>query len=157
MTKAELSLVPPPSWAVCPYRPDDLRTLALQDAQAELQSFIGANGFAEQITRGGEAWTAFADGRPIACCGFQYPWEGRAQAWAVLAKSAGKHMHRLTTACRQAFVQCPADRIEATVLSGFTPGVRWVGMLGFQFEARLTRYCRGEDYLAFVRLRNTLI
>lgn len=155
MTAASLALIPSPVWAVLPYRPDDLRMLALQSSQAELSTFIGANGFAEQVGASGEAWTAFAEGRPIACCGFQYPWTGRAIAWAVLSHAAGPHMRRLTTACREAFDRCSAERIEATVVDGFVPGMRWVAMLGFEYEGKLRRYCRGDDYLAYARLKTT--
>lgn len=138
---------------VISYRPDHLRRLALQERQADLARFIGRTDYAEKVGEAGPAWSAMVGEEPIACAGFHLPWEGRAVAWAVLSQSAGRHMLELTRGVKRALENCPAERIEAQVLASFGPGLRWAAALGFRPEGLLRRFCRGEDYQAFVLLK----
>jgi hypothetical protein len=140
------------AFEVASYTPDHLRALALQPMQAELGAFIAEGDYAEKVALAGPAWTALEGGRPIACAGFAFPWEGRAVAWAVLG-DCGARMLRVTRAVQRALAACPAERIECQVKADFAPGLRWAAALGFSREAFLPRFCRGEDFWSCVILK----
>jgi hypothetical protein len=143
-----------PSFEVVPYEPAHLRALKLQRSQAHIGAWLDAQNYAERLAQT-QGWTALDYGRPVACAGFEMPWEGRAVAWAILG-DCGHRMHRITTAVRQALVACPAERIEAYTAVKEPQNARWAKALGFTVESRMTRFCRGDDYWCFVRLSNTL-
>jgi len=82
----------------------------------------------------GRAWTAMADGAPVACGGLVEVWTGRAYAWALLSESAGPHMLALTRAIRSGLAQSPFRRVEMAVDAGFDAGRRWAELLGFRLE-----------------------
>ncbi len=137
---------------IVPYAPEHLRALRLQPMQAELGAFIAAGDFAEKVALAGPAWTALDCGRPIACAGFTFPWEGRAIAWAALG-DCGVRMLRVTRAVGQGLGRCPAARIECQVKAGFAPGLRWAAALGFSRECLMPRFYGGEDFWSYVILR----
>ena len=89
-----------PSWNIVPYEPAHLRSIALQPMQAELGAFVARGDYAEKVALAGPAWAALDSGRPIACAGFTFPWDGRAVAWAVLG-DCGARMLRVTRAVRR--------------------------------------------------------
>jgi len=82
----------------------------------------------------GLAWTAFADGEPLACAGLVEVWEGRAYAWAILSVDAGRYMLALTRGIRSRLAAAPFRRIEMAVDAGFAAGARWAQLLGFRCE-----------------------
>ena len=140
---------------IVPYESAHLRALKLQPMQAELGTVIAAGDLAEQVARSGPAWTVLDQGLPVACCGFQFPWPGRAIAWAALG-DCGDRMLRITRAARQTFARCPADRIECHVKAGFTAGGRWATALGFTRESIMPRFYGGEDFWCYVILKERL-
>jgi hypothetical protein len=141
---------------VVEFKPEHLHAIALQPAQEGFRAFLASGDFAERVARSGPAWTAMVDGEPIACGGFHYPWKGRAQAWAVLSKAAGAHMVALTRAVLRGMRACPAARIEAHVNAAFEAGSRWAEMLGMQREALCRRYHEGQDFWAYVLIREAV-
>jgi len=139
---------------IVPYAPHHLHQLALQPHQQHLGAALRQHGWAEQVADAGPCWTALVDEAPIACAGFQDCWEGRAIAWAILGETAGRHMPALTRAVRRALDRYPAARIEAQALLGFAPAMRWARLLGFLPECVLRQFHQGQDYQAFVLLKN---
>lgn len=142
------------AFSVVSYEPWHLRALALQPHQEHLGAYLRKTPkFADQVTASGACWSALSAGQPIACGGFIDHWVGRASVWAALSDHAGHHMLALTRAVRRGIAEHPAERIEATVVAGFEPGIRWVLMLGFEDEGLLRRYQYGHDHRAFVILK----
>ena len=118
---------------VIPFLPSHLHALILQDSQAWMEPMMRA-GYADEVAHHGPCFT-LTDGVTVyACAGIIHVWDGRAQAWALISKSAGQCMVRLYRAIRQFLDDCTIRRIEATVDAGFMPGHRMLLMLGFKRE-----------------------
>jgi hypothetical protein len=143
------------AFVVAPYHPSHLRTLALQPHQQHLGAYLAESDHAETVLEAGPCWSVLVDDTPIACGGFQECWPGRSIAWAVLSDAAGAWMLPLTRAVRRGLREHPAERIEAQVLEGFHPGLRWATLLGFECEGRLRRFHEGRDYRAFALLKTS--
>lgn len=141
------------AFSVVPCEPWHLKEIALQPHQEHLGALLKSSGLADQVAASGSAWTALVNGRPIGSGGFIEHWAGRSEVWAVLSDQAGAHMLALTRAVRRGIDLHQAARIEATVLSGFEPGLRWVRLLGFEEECLRRRYQDGRDHVAFVLLK----
>jgi hypothetical protein len=135
------------------YQPQHLRAIALQPHQQHLGAFLAAGDHAEKVVEAGPCWSALVGDLAIGCGGFQEIWPGRSIAWAVLSELAGAWMLPLTRAVKRGLAEHPAERIEAQVLGGFRPGLRWATLLGFAFESRLRRFHDGRDYCGFVLLK----
>lgn len=111
-----------------------LRDLQLQDAQQYFNAEFGNPDYGLQLQASRYAFTGMADGRVIGCAGVHELWAGRAVAWALLSKDAGRHFTTIHKAASGFFKATPFRRIEAVVEDGFTEGHRWVKLLGFTNE-----------------------
>lgn len=117
---------------VRPFHVDHLKAMRLQPSQAGRSHLL--QGEVLEFLAGLEAYTAFADGQPVAACGLAEIWPGRAMAWAFLAENAGPHLVGITRAVRKFLdLKAPA-RTELYVDADFEPGRRWAEMLGFSCE-----------------------
>jgi RimJ/RimL family protein N-acetyltransferase len=141
---------------IVPYQARHLRSIALEPDQEALAKMLRRTDAANAVTQQGQCWTVLVADRPIACGGFEEPWEGRAIVWAVLSREAGSHMLAITRAVRRALAIHPAERIEAQAVASFRPAVRWLKLIGFEEECLLRKFHRGQDYWAFVLLKTTL-
>jgi hypothetical protein len=141
------------AFEIVPYESWHLRELAKQPSQEHLAGFLDGSEAPEQVAQQGSCWSALSFGRPIACGGYSDLWPGRAEVWATLTDGAKPHAIRLTKAVRRSLDIHPAERIEATVLAAFEPGLRWIKMLGFEEEGLRKRYHQGRDHVAFVLLK----
>ena len=112
---------------IIPFKPEHIGMIDAQEAQ----QIDRCN--AEQVPFG-DAWTALGDGHPVACAGLVEAWPGRAYAWALLGKHAGRWLSAITRAVRRALDVAPFKRIEMAVDAGFVAGQRWAVMLGFELE-----------------------
>jgi len=126
---------------IIPFAPEHILQLDVQDAQ-RLTDEEQAQALAAPF---GWAWTGLVNGVPVACAGLVEVWQGRAYAWALLARTAGPWMAAITRAVRRALRATPFDRIEMAVEAGFAAGQRWAVMLGFELETPqpLRRYLPG--------------
>jgi len=132
---------------VVPFRPDHVMRMDVQVAQT---GELTAERMAAQY---GHAWTAVVDDRPMCCAGLQEMWPGRAYAWALLARDAGRHMIAITRAVRAHIDRAPFHRIELAVAAEFWPGVRWAKLLGFDLECKARKYMpNGGDAWIFVKV-----
>lgn len=115
---------------IVPFEPEHADAMDVQIAQRmtpeERQQAMGESF--------GDAWTAMADGEPVACAGLVPVWFGRAYAWALLSESAGAHMVAITRAVRRALDMGEFRRVEMAVRAGFAEGERWARLLGFVLE-----------------------
>lgn len=136
-----------------PFKPEHLRALRLQPAQAWCEPHLTDDLLAQTAEL--EAYTAMVDGEPIACAGFMPFWEGRAMVWSYIGAQAGSHMFAITRAVQRALDLTPYRRVEAYVDAGFEAGVRWVTLLEFEFEGTLRAFLPdGRDQLLFARVKN---
>lgn len=106
----------------------------------------------------GPAWTAWIDGRAVACGGIATLWRGRGQAWCLLARGIPKwawiSIHRAAVARLREAGARGTWRIEAEALADYAPAVRWLEMLGFTRECLSRRYGPGgEDFYRYAIVR----
>ena len=119
------------------FRAVHLQWLELQAAQAYLSADIAKPEHAAMIEEAGDSFTAIIGGRVIACAGTAEVWAGRAVAWALISKDAGRHMLGIHKAVSGYLSAAKYRRIEAWVDEGFEPGMRWLELLGFSRETPL--------------------
>lgn len=108
-----------------------LQALELQEAQAYLSSEIATPEHGAMIESAGQSFSAVVGDKVIACSGTAEVWAGRAVAWALISKDAGRHMVGIHKAVAGYLSAAKYRRIEAWVDEGFEPGMRWLEMLGF--------------------------
>lgn len=129
-----------------------MRAIVPQPNQASITAFVEEHGAHNWLTP--DSWTAFAGTEVVAVGGIMPIWVGRGYAWSILSQSAGLHFLRLHRVVRTLLDGSSNRRIEAHVDVDFEAGHRWIEMLGFRFEARLTGYNPdGSDAIQYVRIR----
>lgn len=119
---------------VTAFRPEHLRRLSLQPAQAQFSAEVIKPGYGDMLVSGGPSFTAMSGGEVLACAGIADVWEGRGIAWALVGERAGRHMLAIHRAVSGFLIQAPYRRIEAMVDAGFDEAHRWIKLLGFQCE-----------------------
>lgn len=116
------------------FKAEHLSALELQDSQAYFGSELMTPGYGLQMEAAG-GFTAIADdGVVLGCGGCVEVWAGRAIAWALVSRHAGRNMRAIHRAVEGYFQAAPFRRVEAWVDEGFDAGERWLVMLGFQRE-----------------------
>lgn len=110
------------------------RIVGVQSEQAEDEVFAIELGEAEALAQAGRAWTAWIGADVVGCAGLTPVWSGRTVVWALIGERCGPHMLAITRFVSTKLAECEDRRIEATVLTGFEAGERWVRMLGFELE-----------------------
>lgn len=136
------------------YHPDHLKDLVLQPAQEYARASVESKDYCNALSHS-EAYSAFVNGRVVACIGVVPVWEGRGDAWALIARDIGPMgMHKLHFAVRKLINASPLRRIEACCDAGFEQAHRWLLLLGFGYEGPLRKYTPdGRDCLRFARVR----
>lgn len=114
---------------IVPFEPEHILLMDVQEAQRPEAD--QAQGLAAPF---GYAWTGMADGVPVACAGLVEVWEGRAYAWALLSRHAGRWMSAIVRGLRRGLKATPFRRIEMAVAAGFVAGQRLAVLLGFRLE-----------------------
>jgi hypothetical protein len=134
-----------------PYHVDLLRAQGVQDAQITEVSIVPAS-YAQMARPEGPAVTAFEADRIMICGGIAKISANHGVCWALMSPEAGRHMLFMHRAVQRFITSQPWKRLEATVAEGFTPGCRWVEMLGFKFEGPMPFYGpAGETHLRYGR------
>lgn len=130
-----------------------LQVIEAQEGQARQISHV-PGGCANLERAPGSALTVY-EGKKIVMCGGMLSFGSRiGLIWAVLAHDAGKHMLWLHRATARFIDMQSARRIEATIEKGFSPGCRWVELLGFEFEGEMRGFGdRGETCLRYALVR----
>ena len=139
---------------VVPFKAEHLLALQLQQGQAHAQPFITED-YAHML-EGEYAFTALADGVPIAVGGVTKLWDERGLAWTFVSRNAGAHFVELHKAVKAMLDIVPYRRVEADTPCDFEQGHRWLRMLGFTLEAERMRAFRvdGGDSALYARVRN---
>lgn len=114
------------------YRAEHLA--AIEPVFAETQYKLFATPALAKALEGPFAYTAMANGRPVAAAGLANKWVDYWVAWAYMSADAGKHMVPITRAVRRILPELPKGRIEAATPISYGAGCRWLEMLGFKCE-----------------------
>lgn len=140
---------------VRPWKLGDTERIDLQPAQEYLRDVVDVGVDLSEVSEAGLAWTAEHDGQVLAVWGVIPQWQNRALCWAVMGKTAGRHFVPIHRECVRFLDRLPFRRIEAHVDVGFSEGVRWMKMMGFEMEAYLRAFRPdGADMLQFARIRS---
>ncbi len=133
------------------FMPSDLETIRVQAAQPELAA--DRMTLALAYAGAGSAFTARVGGQIVMCGGAFASHAGHATMWSALAEDAGPAMLALTRATRRLIDKLNYPRLDTYVRPTHAPAVRWVKLLGFVEEARLSRWFDdGEDVMIFSRV-----
>lgn len=136
-----------------PFRPDHLESFIAQPAQEYARANLGSAAYRQALV-GPYSFAGLIDGRVVACAGVVPLWEGRADAWALVAQDIGPlGMHRLHFAVARHLKRFSFRRIEAACDASFLQAHRWLELLGFAYEGPLKAYTPdGRDCLRFARI-----
>lgn len=137
---------------IIPFRAEHLAQINLQAHQRSTLSHMTGEWLAV-LAHGGTAVSAVLEGEIIASGGFVVQRPGVAFAWAALSQEAGRHFLALHRAARRLFAQQRSlKRIEAVSGVDFAQGCRWLELLGFTYEKRLSADGpNGEDHFLYAR------
>jgi hypothetical protein len=137
------------------FQPEHLTSLALQEGQAYMQSYLSEPGYANFLLSAGPALTVMAAGKVIAIAGIAEVWAGRGAAWLLMADGAGRrHMVALHRAVRAYLDGCGVRRVECYVDRDFLAGHRWARMLGFEREGLMRAFgAHGGDMVMYARVQ----
>lgn len=135
------------------YEEGDEDKIVLQEAQSYMQGHIDNLNISE-LAKHSRVWVSENNGVITAMGGLVPMWTNRAQAWMMIADSAGANMMEIHKAVKQELINAPYVRIESTVDVGFKQGARWMKMLGFELEGYMKAYRPdGADMLLYSRVR----
>jgi len=102
-----------------------------QPAQSVDVAFLSEPAVQDYL-EGTAAYSAFKDGRCVACAGILAFDAHTAIVWALLSKHIGSSIIPVTRRCQALMRMFPAARFETAVMTGFPEGERWVQILGFK-------------------------
>lgn len=126
--------------------------MRLQPSQVRLISMIDDE-YLTALVASGPALTAESGGAILACAGIARTAFRGGYLWAFVAQDAGRHMVKLDRCMRRFLDAVKITRIEATVEAGFSPGCRWLEILGFEYEGLMKKYGpSGDDHLRYARV-----
>ena len=137
---------------IIPFHADHFAALQLQPQQVRCLSYATSE-YLTALATLGPAISGEVDGRIVACGGVVKQLFGLGTAWALFDQSAGRHFIRMDRVMRGVLETAGLRRIEATVETDFTPGCRWLSLLGFHSEGLMRSYGpNGEDHLRYARI-----
>lgn len=136
-------------YSLVPFQLGDLRIVS--PASAALSRYLASGDYTH-------AWTALRNGFPIACAGIQPvpDWPGRAYCWSILG-DVGRwgllwSTRVILAQIEETRIALSLRRLEATCLLNWRPGMRWLEILGFQYEGRMIAYDPdGRDHMLWAR------
>lgn len=136
------------------FKPEHLESLVLQPAQEFARATVAEKGYGESLAKF-DSFTASVDGRVVACAGVIPMWNGRGDAWALIARDIGaKGMHELHYAVLRYIRASSLRRVEACCDATFEQAHRWLMLLGFSYEGPLRKYFPdGRDGIRFAMVR----
>lgn len=131
----------------------DLLLIALQPHQRSIEPQAATLEYGTHLAAAGPSFTVSDGAQIVACIGLIRQWEGCSRAYALLGESAGRYMAPITKKVQRFLNGCGERRIEAAVESSFDAGHRWVRMMGFVHEGRMTKYWNDRDADLYARVR----
>jgi hypothetical protein len=137
-----------------PFTPEHLHQLVLQPSQAILQPQLVAPAYGEMLAKSGPAYSALDGDEVLACLGVIPQWEGRAVAWGLVGRAAGRNFRSIHRGVSRFLDTCGFRRIETAVATHFEQGHRWAQLLGFKNEGTMSGYAPdGSDYDLYARVQ----
>lgn len=130
-----------------PFKPEHVRAMELQPAQARALEQMPA-GYLETIAAGGPAATMRTDDGTIIACAGSLEMDGEAHWWAFFSRHAPRHMFALYKGARR-LLDVSARPVFASSPCNFTEGCRLLEMLGFELKDVVELL--GEGHLLYVR------
>lgn len=138
------------------FRPEDVD--GLEPPEVHVRSLEAIGDWRKMIRTSaatGPCWTALHEGRVLGVAGLGVHWEGRAEAWCLLAREVPTRLwpaiHR---AALRGIEAAGFRRVEATAKQGFEPAGKWLRMLGFVPEGVMPAYGPdGADHMRWARVR----
>lgn len=139
---------------VLPFESAHLALLALQNAQVYAGPEILQPEYGDALAAAGPCFTAQDGSEVVGCLGLIHQGHGRALAWALLSRDAGRAMVSMHRGVRQFLDSCGVRRVEAAVDCDHGPALRWAHMLGFEVEGKMRAYTADRrDAFLFARVR----
>jgi hypothetical protein len=136
------------------FTPDHFRRLLLQPSQAVMQPMLADPSYADMLHKAGPAYAAVDGDVVIACLGVIPQWEGRAIAWGLVGRNAGRNMLAIHRGVSRFLELCEHRRVETSVATNFDEGHRWARLLGFTREGTMSAYAPGGyDCDLYARIR----
>ena len=89
----------------------------------------------------------------LAIAGIATMWPGRGMAWALISGAPKLPMLHLTRMAARGLDASPHNRIEAYVASGHREGHKWMDLLDFTREGRMSKFVGNDDYDMYARVR----
>lgn len=133
------------------FKPEHLELMRVQAAQRQDVVFLSA--MLREAFGIFPAFTGFVGEEPIACAGILPGLFGMGEMWAFLSERAGPHMLALTRAGERLIALYPFRRLETDVPVNFSPGCRWLELLGFEWEGPMRKYgLDGSDHYRYARV-----
>lgn len=141
--------------AMDPCDPLRIQRQVSQRVQLGLERTITEEEAADLATGPGEAWSAWQQGRLVACIGLRETFPGRqAVAWAILAEQVGRAHLSITRFARQRIADSALRRIEAIVRADVPAECAWARLVGLSPSAVLRCFgAASETHVLFERIR----
>jgi len=136
---------------VIPFKAEHLEGFKLQPMQSVSQQYCNKE-FGQALEQL-NSWSGIVNNKIVACAGVVEQWKGRGIAWAFLSIEAGAHMNKIHRAVKRYLDMADQQRIEAAVDCNFNAGIRWIEMLGFKLEGKMSKYEFGKDYYLYARVK----
>lgn len=134
-----------------PFQPSHLAEIDLQPEQRSRVDFVTPE-YAAMLAEG-YALTLRHEGRILACAGVAEAGYGRGLMWSFLSTDSREHAVLMHRAALRFLSTVRLRRIEATVVSGFDRGCRWLTRLGFQHEGTMRAFGPdGADHELYARV-----
>jgi hypothetical protein len=141
---------------VVEFRPEHLPLLiaAGGEAYAGVRELMAVPGYGATLAASGPAWSGFDGDLIVGCGGIATEHPGCGTAWTLLNPMAsGRRMLAVDRVARRVLASCPTRRIQAHADLSFSPAMRWLKLLGFEFEGVLRAYSPdGRDMALFSRV-----
>lgn len=127
---------------------EDLQKIEAQPAQK------AETGLFDPMTKS-EAYTIYDDKDNFIICILVFTpiSEERCVIGALLSAYSGKYFVGLRRIVYRFLEVYDFTRLECMVKSSFTQGHRLVKLLGFELEGTLKKFCKGEDYCIYARIK----
>lgn len=140
---------------IVPFKAEHLHSLNLQSAQALFGPLLTDAEYGKSLEDAGNAFTGIVDGETIICSGVVEQWQNRAIAWALISENSGKHFVAIHKAVSRFLKVCDYKRVEAYVDDRFEQGYRWMDMLGFKHEGKMTAFSpNGMDMHLYAKVKH---
>lgn len=141
------------------FKPHHLKYINLQKGQKDHQQDIDDFMDYSKDLKTGFAYTLVSsECEIIGCFGILPKWEGVGYAWTLLGENIeSKHFVYIHKQCKrlcELMLKFTYRRIEATVVSDFEEGLRWMPLLGFKKEGLMKKFDPyGRDHVMFSMVR----